>query len=213
MHRSEGVIQYRLDYRRGALPPDVGLAALFRWFRRCRGHDLIGQAPGRYDGLAYGNVSMRAGTGFVITGTQTGGHASLAPEDLAWVLDFDAAHNRLTATGPARPSSEAMTHGQVYRALAAAGAVIHVHSPAIWQQAAALGLPTTAATAAYGTPAMVAEVERLLAPPAGVPGLIVMGGHEDGVISYGADMDAAGRLLLDTLARATAPTGGLAAHD
>jgi hypothetical protein len=207
MNSLEGVLQYRLEHRRGDLPPDAVLDPLFRWFRACRSRGLIGRDPARYDGLAFGNISVRAATGFVISGTQTGGRESLGPDDLAWVLDFDAAHNRLTATGPARPSSEAMTHGQVYRALPAVNAVIHVHSPEIWARAAALGLPVTGRAAGYGTPEMAAEVERLLAPPAGVPGMIVMGGHVDGVISYGADMDTAGELLLAALARASARSG------
>ena len=151
MTETEGVIQYRLDYQPGTLPPDAALSGLFHWF--CR-------------------------RGFVISGTQTGGRAALTPDDLAWVLDFDIANNQLTATGPSRPSSEAMTHGQIYRGLAAVNAVIHIHSPRIWQQARALRLPMTARFAGY------------------------MGGHEDGVVSYASGIDTAGELLLTLQAQA-----------
>ena len=34
MTETEGVIQYRLDYQPGTLPPDAALAGLFHWFRR-----------------------------------------------------------------------------------------------------------------------------------------------------------------------------------
>ena len=203
MTDTEGVIQYRLDHRDGGLPRQADYEGLFDWFARCRQQGLLGRDPQRYDGYAYGNISVRATTGFVISGTQTGGQSRLGQNDLAWVTRFDSAANTLTAQGPSRPSSEAMTHGEVYAELPAVGAVIHAHSPAIWGKAAALCLPVTDTGASYGTPAMAQEVRRLLraAPRAGV---IAMGGHEDGVIAYAATMPEAGRLLLDALARAGA---------
>ncbi|MGD8956096.1 MAG: class II aldolase/adducin family protein [Chromatiaceae bacterium] len=208
MTENEGVIQYHLDYRPGPLPPDAALSGLFHWFRRCREHALIGRSPDRYAGAAYGNVSVRVPHGFVISGTQTGGRAALTPDDLAWVLDFDVAKNQLTATGPSRPSSEAMTHGQIYRGLAAINAVIHSHSPRIWRQAQALQLPRTAGFARYGTPQMAHEVERLLkADRRATQGVFVMGGHEDGVVSYASGIDTAGELLLALQARAERSLG------
>jgi ribulose-5-phosphate 4-epimerase/fuculose-1-phosphate aldolase len=198
MPETEGVIQYELDYRPDELPGRPDPAPLLAWFVRCRAAGLIGQDPRRYDGYAYGNISLRADPGFLISGSQTGGKAALAPGDLAWVRAFDTDRNRLEATGPARPSSEAMSHGEIYRTLPHVRAVIHVHSPALWQAAAAVGLPVTDPAAGYGTPAMAREVRRLLR---GQPrdGLLAMGGHEDGIIAFGPDMDAAGRRLLDAL--------------
>ncbi len=203
MNEADGVIKYRLDYQPGPLPPAGCIDELFRWFGRCRELRLIGQDPARYGGFAFGNVSCRAATGFVVSGTQTGGRRTLGVEDLAWVETFDVAGNWLVAGGPCRPSSEAMTHGQIYRALPAVNAVIHVHSPLIWDRARALGLALTARSAAYGTPEMANEVARLLqACPSRDTGLFVMDGHEDGVVAYGPRMDTAGALLLDALARA-----------
>ena len=58
---------------------------------------------------------------------------------------------------------------------------------------------------------MVSEVTRLLtASPPRTPGLFVMGGHEDGVVGYGSEMDAVGQLLMDTLGRVEQPTAGAA---
>ena len=200
MTESEGVIQYRLDFRPGDLPAAVDLQPLFDCFARCRAHGLIGQDPSRYDGLAFGNISVRAPSGFVISGTQTGGRPSLRADDLAWVEAFDVDGNRLRASGPARPSSEAMTHGQIYRELAAVNAVIHVHSPLIWKHATALGLPLTAASAGYGSPEMAREMQRLLhGSGLGDQGVIAMGGHEDGVVSFAADMGGAEELLFAAL--------------
>ena len=205
MSQSEGVIQYRLEHHNGELPADADYTGLFDWFARCRQADLLGRDPQRYGGYAYGNISVRVGTadGFLISGTQTGGRQRLDRDDLAWVRHFDSAANALTAQGPARPSSEAMTHGEVYAALPAVGAVIHAHSPTIWHLAADIGLAVTATEAAYGTPAMAGEVRRLLreTPQAGI---IAMGGHEDGIIAYANTMQEAGQRLLETLARAQA---------
>ena len=201
MTETEGVIQYRLDHQAGELPAGVDYRGLFEWFRRCREQGLIGQDPARYDGYAFGNISVRASRGFVISGTQTGGMPALGEDDLAWVVDFDTGSNRLRSLGPSRPSSEAMTHGEVYRHLPAINAVIHVHSPAIWHAARTLGLPCTPAEAGYGTPEMAHEVAaRLARQPDG--GVLVMGGHEDGVIAYGRDMAAAGKRLFDALSDA-----------
>lgn len=199
----EGIIQYRLDHSEGELPDDADYAGLFHWYERCRAHALLGQDPARYAGYAFGNISVRCGEGFVISGTQTGGRAALRHADLAWVRQFDSRANRLRSQGAVKPSSEAMTHGEVYATLPAVGAVIHAHSPAIWYAAERLDLPTTPPEAGYGTPAMAAAVCALLhrSPREGV---LSMGGHEDGVIAYAGSMDAAGTLLLATLARAEA---------
>lgn len=207
MSDAEGVVKYTLDYRASALPGDTDLDGLFRWFLRCRQRGLIGRDPARYDGYAFGNISVRAPRGFVISATQSGGEPALSAERLAWVEDFDIAANRLRAGGPARPSSEAMTHGQVYRALPAVGAVIHVHSPQLWRHAARLGIPVTPPSAAYGTPAMATAVERLLRADTRPAGLFAMGGHEDGIVAYAATVDAAGRHLVAALDRAEAPAG------
>ena len=205
--QSEGVIRYQLDFRPGKLPPDADTVRLCHWFDRCRELGLIGRDPDLYDGYAYGNISLRVSGGFVISGTQTGGNVVLTRQDLAWVQEVDPLHNRLRATGPARPSSEAMTHGQIYQALPAANAVIHAHSATIWQRADALGLPLTAPEVGYGTPEMAEEVRRLLVSTTSDSGVFVMGGHEDGVVSYAKDMDTAGRLILELLTRANAIPG------
>lgn len=207
MAQSEGVIRYQLDFQPGQLPPDVDVSRLCHWFGRCREQGLIGCKPDLYDGYAYGNISIRVDRGFVISGTQTGGNRALDRKNLAWVQEVDPVHNRLRATGPARPSSEAMTHGQIYHALPSAAAVIHAHSAAIWQRAKALGLPLTVAGAGYGTPAMAEEVRRLLASATSDSGGFAMGGHEDGVVTYARDMDTAGRLMLELLAKADGMPG------
>lgn len=197
MVTQEGVIKFELVYQQTDLPPGVDIADLQYWFDRCHALGLIDRDPTRYGGYAFGNISQRHGTGFLISGTQTGGYSRLSDQDIAWVSRFDVERNRLVATGPAQPSSESMTHGQIYDSLPDANFVIHVHSPLIWHQAEQLGLAITAPEAAYGTVQMVREVRRLLAADtAGDAGCLSMGGHEDGILFFGPDADRAGKLLL-----------------
>src|SRR5207253_11085440 len=134
---------------------------------------------------------------------QTGAIAVLEPQHYATVLVCDPLVNRLTAEGPLPPSSESLTHGQVYALDARINFVFHVHAPELWRAAAHLRLPTTAAHAAYGTVEMVREVEQLFRDSdVRTRRVFVMGGHEDGVISIGADAEEAGTALLCEMARA-----------
>lgn len=209
---NEGVIKFDLEHEHRALEPAVGeaVARLAAWRHILRRLDLIGQTPGRYDGAGYGNVSLRLGEGFVppgrraflITGTQTSGQAVVGLEDFALVELCDYRRNAVRSRGLARPSSEAMTHGAIYDLDARIRAVFHVHSPDIWRQALALGLPATDPGAAYGTPEMAHEVCRQyrlgdLRPTS----LLAMGGHEDGIMVFGSSPDEAGSVLVTWLAR------------
>ena len=194
---SEGVIKFRLEHTDAPLPDGFETTSLRHWFGICRALDLIGQHPHKYLGAAYGNISQRLKQGFLVTGTQTGGKAALDETDITWVKSFDIASNRVVSQGPIRPSSESLTHGQLYALDPSVHFVIHVHSAMIWQQAGLLGLPMTAVDAAYGTPEMAGEVEHLMQRE-GVrrQGIFGMGGHEDGIVVFGHTPDQAGQRLL-----------------
>ncbi|HEX9626978.1 MAG TPA: class II aldolase/adducin family protein [Acidiferrobacterales bacterium] len=213
MTQAEGVIQFRLDYTPSAphAAPEIG--ALDGWRSVLRRLGLIGQDAARYDGAGFGNLSARrpphdappGSRRFVITGSQTGGLAALDGRHFALVTAYDIAGNRVAAQGPIAPSSEALTHGMLYDLDAGIRCVMHVHAPEIWRRAAALGLPRTDPAAGYGTPAMAAEVARLhRESDLAARRLLVMGGHLDGVVSFGRDIDAAATVLLTGLARALA---------
>ncbi|MEX1020220.1 MAG: class II aldolase/adducin family protein [Litorilinea sp.] len=219
----EGVIKFHLDYTPSA-PLDASLLGdLMDWREILFTRQLIGQDPARYAGYGFGNISLRlptamatlAGTPgpdrptdqpiFAISGTQTGHLSPLTVEYYAVVIACYPTQNRIVARGPIRPSSESMTHGILYALDANIGAVMHAHSPEIWQAAPALRLPTTAATVPYGTPAMAQEVVRLFAETdCGARGIFSMGGHEDGIVSFGPTLADAGRVLLAAQTAATA---------
>jgi ribulose-5-phosphate 4-epimerase/fuculose-1-phosphate aldolase len=211
--QAEGVIQFQLDYAPSAPLAAAEIGALDGWRAVLKRLGLIGQDAGRYDGVGFGNLSARVAPDdappgsrrFVITGSQTGGLAGLDAGHFALVTAYDIAGNRVAAQGPIAPSSEALTHGMLYDLDAGIRCVMHVHSPETWRRAAALGLPRTDPAAGYGTPAMAAEVARLYRET-DLPArrVLVMGGHRDGVVGFGRDIDAAATALLATLARALA---------
>lgn len=205
MPAREGVIKFDLAFRPGP-PPAAGLLIeLEAWRTIFRRLGLLGQDPARYEGLGFGNLSRRAtaDTGFIISGTQTGGLEHLTPADYAVVTACDPRHNRVEATGSLRPSSEALSHGVLYQAEPRIRWVMHLHSPEIFAARTRLGLPTTALEAPYGSPALATEISRL-GPTAGWPGLLVMGGHEDGILAFGASAAETGALVVRTLAAALA---------
>lgn len=200
-NETEGVIKYRLDFAPGPAPDGSIIAALNAWRGLLFRLGLNGRDPQRYDGLAYGNVSLRIDARrFWVSGTQTGGLSELTTSHYTLVTDFDIGANQLAATGPLPPSSEALTHAAAYAADETAGSVLHVHSPRLWEVAGALGIPVTPVDVAYGTPAMADCVGALLRR-GGAP-IIAMGGHRDGLIAVGDSPEAAAIPLIKALAAA-----------
>ena len=205
----EGVVQYNLTFFPADPLPAAMLGSLNAWRQILFRLGLIGQDPHRYGGLGFGNVSIRLESGnaasFIISGTQTGGMDRLSPEHYSLVKSCDPATNSVVAEGIVRPSSESLTHGSLYRLDHTIGAVIHAHSPQIWSQADAIGLPQTNPSAAYGTPEMAEEVSRLFQnTPVSILKIFAMGGHEDGIVAFGRNMEQAGLTLVRYLALATA---------
>ena len=110
------------------------------------------------------------------------------------MIDLD--RNSLRSKGESPPSSEALTHAALYQVRSSIRGVVHVHSHAIWT-AWKDRLPTTKDDVAYGTTEMAYEMIRLHKRNALADlGVIVMGGHQDGVIAFGRSLaDAAGEIL------------------
>jgi ribulose-5-phosphate 4-epimerase/fuculose-1-phosphate aldolase len=205
--RLEGVIKFQLDFQEGPAPPENLLQELNAWRSIFLSLGLIGQNPARYDGFGFGNLSRRLpGQGdaaFLISGTQTGHLQELRPSQYATVHQCHPAINQLSASGQVQPSSEALSHGILYQCNPAVLWVMHLHSPDIFNRRTQLELPCTDPSADYGTPEMAAEIERLTATREdSKPGLLVMTGHQDGVLAYGPTAAETGGLVVKTLALA-----------
>lgn len=177
------------------------VAGLNLWRARLRDLDMIGAyREGELAGVGYGNLSVRTGTGFLITATRTGQLVTLTTREYCEVSTFDLERNRVLYTAEdsgVSPSAECMTHGVLYATDPGIGAVIHVHHKGLWTRLLDRW-PTTSRSVEYGTPGMGRELERLY-KSSDLPRLrvAVMGGHEDGVIAFGRDLQEAGESLLD----------------
>lgn len=211
MTAAEGVIRFQLDFTPAPPLQEDRLAHLRSWRRIALLLGVLGQDPQRYGGYGFGNISRRlsgGGRGFIVSGSQTGHLPDLTGGDWAVVSGWDLAANRVTARGPLRPSSESLAHAALYDQDPGIGAVIHGHSPHIWEWGHRIGLPATPPDAAHGTVAMataVAACRRRIGDT--TRGLFIMDGHEDGIIVFGEDLAGAGLLLVKTLSRALAEAG------
>lgn len=207
MTEVEGVVKFQLHWRPGPAPDAAEIAELESWRRRFRALGVLGQEPGRYGGVSFGNLSRRSGADFWITATQSGALRQLGPEGYSRVESWDFAANAVWATGPAQPSSEAMSHAAAYDRRPEAAWVFHVHAPELWRAATHLGLPATAADIAYGTPAMAEAVAAIISPAA-LPCVLQMRGHEDGILAVGTTAASTGSALLRAMAMAAAEIPG-----
>lgn len=197
----EGYTKYQCDWVRGESVGEAIATALSHTRDRLWDQGLIGQYP---NGIGFGNVSLRhpqQPRWFVVSGTQTGHLSRLGPAHYATVVDWDCDRNWLSCVGPVQASSESLTHGTLYQALPGVGAVLHVHRRSLWERLLDQ-VPTTAATVPYGTPAMAAEMLRLLRE-SDLPSqrLLVMAGHEEGILSFGETLAAAAAVLEGAIAR------------
>lgn len=164
--------------------------------------DFIGEYT---NGIGFGNLSQRlpcaqlaaprSSPPFVITGTQTGSLTTLTAADYAVVTAFNAEQNTLTCHGLRKASSESLTHGVIYASQPAINAIIHVHSAQLWKRLLHQ-VPTTRAEVPYGTPAMAAETQRLFREsPLLQQKIFAMAGHDDGIVTFGENLQTAYRVL------------------
>ncbi|MEW6431485.1 MAG: class II aldolase/adducin family protein [Myxococcota bacterium] len=212
----EGVIKFDARHQREPLPQWTApvLRELNAWRGILFALGLIGQDGVRYGGAAWGNVSARLPPWhdgprrpFLVSGTQTGGLAHTGAAHYAVVDRCDVTEGRVHSYGAVLPSSEAMTHAMVYAVAPDTRFVFHAHCPEVWRAARRLELPRTPEGVDYGTREMAWAVERLLPLKATREAkAIVMTGHEDGVLTFGASADEAGEAMVRWLARARALT-------
>lgn len=209
----EGYIKYCCDWVVESAIAPTEIIELTRYRNALYQLNLIGEYP---SGIGFGNLSQRIPVSstslpvsstpypphpspapFIITGTQTGHLSTLTTADYALVTAFNAAKNSLTCKGLRKASSESLTHGVIYDAHAGIHAVIHVHHPQLWQRLLHQ-VPTTGADVPYGTPEMAAETQRLFQATSLLQQRIfVMAGHEDGIVTFGENLQVAYRVLIN----------------
>jgi L-ribulose-5-phosphate 4-epimerase len=149
------------------------------------------------NGIGFGNISVRDGNSdrFIITGSATGGIQVLEASHLALIESISIKENSLVCRGLTAASSESMSHAIIYKTLPGVNAVIHIHDSKLWEKYFNQ-LPTTDPSAEYGTPEIAFSIERLITETKMKQSIMVMGGHEDGLIAFASNLEEA-LLLLD----------------
>lgn len=192
--RDEGVIKFKLTLKRAPAPEMNQVIALEKWRVLLFKLGLIGEYP--IDKIGYGNLSSRLHKkSFLITGSQTGHLAHLQAHHYTKVIDCDLKKGSVTAEGLIPPSSESLTHYGIYEANPAIQYVFHVHDNKLWEMMKNGPYDFIDESIPYGTQEMAEAAHALLNNKSS--GVFVMKGHEDGIVSYGATADEAGKIILD----------------
>jgi L-ribulose-5-phosphate 4-epimerase len=159
-------------------------------------NDMIGVLPG---GIGFGNVSVKmpGSSRFFISGSATGGKRILDTEDYCRVDSCSAERNEVFCSGHIKASSETLSHDAVYQANDAVRCVIHIHHKTFFYKLLSnTAIPSTSKEAKFGTPEMATDIERIVKTHTSPCGLLVMAGHEDGIIAWGRTIAEAYSVLL-----------------
>ncbi|MBT4290466.1 MAG: class II aldolase/adducin family protein [Deltaproteobacteria bacterium] len=194
----EGYVKFQSQLNENYPPSDWDLNEAFLWRDKLYRLKYIGAYE---NGIGYGNISIRSRftKEFIISGTATGNVATLLSDHFTRVSSYNLKKNQVVCSGKVHASSESMTHAAVYDCDPTIKAVIHIHSKKFWQ-ILKYQLPTSDPSAKYGTPEMAKEIIRLYNHSAFKKiGVMVMGGHEEGILSFGSTLDEAGKRLLDKM--------------
>ncbi len=195
----EGYVKYQSFWTRAPAPHAAAVDELETWRRPLFEAGLIGEYEEH--GIGYGNISIRCGEPgqFLISGTQTGHLARTDKSHYALVTSWSVYANLVCSVGLVQASSEAMTHAAIYQLDQSIGAIVHVHDLALWEKHRG-DLPTTRPEVAYGTPEMALEFQRLYRDTRfRKDRLAIMAGHEEGIISFGANLEEAATRVMDLL--------------
>lgn len=195
MH-DEGYIKFQCNWKdSGITIPEDLIHELNYWRRKLYDLSLIGAYANR---IGYGNISIKNDDRtFYITGSSTGEKEKLSVDDYALVYNWEIEKNQLSCKGKTKASSESLTHAAIYETTPEIRSVIHIHSENMWKYYLNK-IPTTSSEAEFGTPGMAYELIRFIREQNSTEkGIIVMGGHKEGIITFGRNMNEAGKCLLD----------------
>lgn len=189
---NEGYIKFDLQWDKKSVDfPEYLLSELNDFRTRLFDLGLIGMYP---DEIGFGNVSIRFGNNnqFIISGSATGQLRTLTKEHISHVTGFNIDKNTVFCEGQIAASSESMSHAALYKSNHNINAVVHIHHKKLWDNYLN-DLPTTPKNAEYGTTEMANEIKKLAHVSEGV---IIMGGHEEGIVSFGTNLgEATNRII------------------
>lgn len=193
-HVDEGYIRYICNLKVTSPVPAEKLGHIIQWRQHLYSLGLIGASS---DGIGYGNISIRDGAtdDFIITGSSTGNKEEIDASCFSLVTKVDIQNNTVWCQGPIKASSEAMTHASIYMEKPGVGAVVHTHNSRLWSEKKGVS-PTTDEEAEFGTPRLAQSIRRILrSEGSGDEGMIILGGHKDGMITYAQTIGRAVEIL------------------
>ena len=195
--KETGVIKFNCNWIKSEPLPMSELNELNTWRNKMFALGWIGVNA---EEIGFGNISIRSKNNeFIISGSATGKLKTLNNEHYTKVVEYDLEKNSLTAVGPILASSESLTHAVIYEYDKTVNAIIHIHNYDLWKKNMN-EMPTTKKEIEYGTPAMANEMIRLFdETDLRNKKVLVMAGHEEGIISFGENLEEAGNLLLKLL--------------
>ncbi len=194
----EGYIKFNCNWVQDKPLPFNLLKDINTWRNRLYENGLVGVYE---NGIGFGNLSIRHNeNSFIITGSATGGYKQLNENHYVLVTEYNLPQNSLTCKGPIRASSESLSHAVIYECSPEINAVMHIHHMDMWNKLMHQ-MPTTPEDVAFGTPEIALEIKRLFGKTNSIPEqILVMGGHQEGIISFGKTPEEAGKVLLKKLA-------------
>ena len=192
----EGYIKFNCSWQQQELnitiPPEIKI-----WRDRMYELKLIGHY--QEFNVGYGNISMLMKEKMLVSGTQTGEIYPIEDQHFTIVDDYSIDRNWVHCVGEIKASSESLTHLAIYQCNRSIQAIIHIHNLSLWSKLLNK-LPTTNPEIPYGTPEMAKEIERLFQQTdVEQSQVIVMAGHQEGIISFGKTMSEAGNRILQLL--------------
>jgi ribulose-5-phosphate 4-epimerase/fuculose-1-phosphate aldolase len=185
----EGYIKFQAYWQRAPALPVALLKDIIYWRDILHQQKLIGVYP---NGIGYGNISQRwkEGNQFIISGSATGHLVNISAKDFTLVTKVDIAQNTVWCEGPIIASSETMSHAVIYETCPAVHAVIHLHHLKLWEKLLH-HIPTTDASATYGSPEMAYSIIKLLqTTDLQKQEIFVMEGHPEGIFIFGERLEA-----------------------
>lgn len=200
---NEGYIKFQCYWEKKLLPIDILFQELIHARDRLHSSGLIGSLP---DGTGFGNLSIRyhltidpGRNSFIITGTQTGKKKNITPDDLTLVYDYSLSSNSVYCRGMAKASSESLSHAAAYESSKLINCVMHVHQLELWHELINSD-NAIKVYASYGTTELAEEIKSALSKcEDSRPRLIVMPGHEGGIISAGENIKETLDYLLNNI--------------
>lgn len=186
----EGIIKFKAEHILGEVFSAELLSDLIEFRQKVYERNWIG--VDRVQKVGFGNISMKKDARIFVSGTQTGIYEKAIPEHFCEILEYDIEKNYVKSFGTVQASSETMTHLAIYEADSEIKAVIHIHDKELWQKKIN-ELPTTSQKIEYGTVEMANAIKKIALEILrdDARKMIIMGGHEAGILSFGKSLDVA----------------------